>query len=167
MSPKTTIALGAALVLLSSASIAFAKTDKEFLTDAIQGNLGEISVGELAQKNGESEGVRSFGKMLVDDHSAANATAKALAMKHDLTAPTEPKAEAKEVHDKLAKLSGDAFDREFAKAMIDDHKKDIEEFADQAEGSGDVANFAKETLPTLQKHLQTAQSLSAGKAAQN
>jgi uncharacterized protein DUF4142 len=35
-------------------------------------------------------------------------------MKHDVTVPTEPKADAKEMHDKLAQLSGDAFDKEFA-----------------------------------------------------
>ena len=35
MSTRCTIALGAALVLLSSVSIAVAKTDKDFLSDAI------------------------------------------------------------------------------------------------------------------------------------
>ena len=167
MSSRSTIVLGTALVLLFSGSIAFAKTDKEFLSDVVQANLAEISVGELAVKNGKSEDVRSYGQMLVTDHSAANAKATALAIKHDVTAPTEPKADAKEMHDKLAQLSGDAFDKEFAKDMVEGHKKVIKEFEEQANGSGDVANFAKETLPTLQKHLETVQSLSAGKAAQN
>ena len=36
----------------------------------------------------------------------------------------------------------------------------------QAKGSDDVASFAKDTLPTLKKHLQTAQSLESGKSAQ-
>jgi putative membrane protein len=152
---------------LSSVSIALGKTDKEFLSDAVQANLAEISVGELAVKKGKSEDVRSYGQMLVTDHSGANAKATALAMKHDVTAPTEPKADAKAMHDKLAKLSGDAFDKEFARDMVEGHKKVIQEFEEQAKGSGDVANFAKDTLPTLQKHLATAQSLSSGKAAQN
>ena len=99
MSTRFTIALGAALVLLSSVSIAVAKTDKDFLSDAIQGNLGEISVGQLAQQNGNSDGVRSFGQMLVQDHSAANEKALQLAKSHDLTPPSEPKGEAKQVHD--------------------------------------------------------------------
>jgi putative membrane protein len=123
MRNKSAIALGVALVFFGTASLAFAKTDKEFLSDAIQGNLGEISIGELAQKNGKSEGVRSFGKMLVQDHSAADDKAVRLAKVHDLTPPTEPKAEAKQVHDKLAKLSGDDFDKEFAKAMVEDQKR--------------------------------------------
>ena len=166
MRNKSLLILGATLIIASSVSLAFAKTDKDFLTDAIQGNLGEISVGQLAQQNGKSDGVRSFGQMLVEDHSAANEKAMKLAKTHDLKPPSEPKAEAKQVHDKLAKLSGEAFDKEFAKAMVDDHKKDIKEFEEQAQGSGDVATFAKDTLPTLKKHLETAQSLTRGKSAQ-
>jgi putative membrane protein len=167
MRTKSAIALGAALFLAGSASLALAKTDNEFLTDAIQGNLGEISVGELAQKNGNSDGVRSYGRMLVQDHSAANEKAMSLAKAHDLAPPTEPNDEAKQLHDKLAKLSGAAFDKEFTDEMVKDHKQAIAEFEAQASGSGDVANFAKDTVPTLKKHLKTAQSLSTAKSAQN
>jgi hypothetical protein len=53
------IIAGAAVAFLTSVSLAAAKSDSGFLTDAIQGNLGEISIGELAQKNGGSEGVKS------------------------------------------------------------------------------------------------------------
>src|SRR6185437_9592857 len=117
---RSTTTIAAAMVLLGTFSFAFAKSDKEFLTDAIQGNLGEISVGELAQKNGKSDGVRSFGQMLAQDHSAANEKAMNLAKAHDLTPPNEPKSEAKQLHDKLAKLSGDEFDKEFVQAMVED-----------------------------------------------
>jgi putative membrane protein len=142
-----------------------AKSDSAFLTDAIQGNLSEISIGELAQKNGASEGVKSFGQMLVQDHSTANEKAMILAKAHSVTPPTEPKAESKSLHDRLAKLSGEQFDKEFAKAMVEDHKKDIKEFEDQTKGADDVASFAKDTVPTLKKHLQTAQSLMSQKSA--
>jgi putative membrane protein len=160
------VTLGATLILCGSAASASAKSDKAFLKDAIQGNLGEVSLGQLAQKNGNSEGVRSFGQMLVQDHSASNQKATALAKKEGVTPPTEPKPEAKAEQDKLSKLSGDAFDKEFVNYMVKDHQKDIEEFEKQAKGSDEVASFAKDTLPTLQKHLQTAQSLGGGKSAQ-
>lgn len=90
------------------------------LLDLDQGNLGEFSLGQLAQKNGTGEGVRSFGQMLVQDHSASNEEA------------TEPKQEAKAEHDKLSKLSGDTFDKEFVNYMVKDHQKDIKEFEKQA-----------------------------------
>ena len=71
MNTKALAGLGVAL-MLAYVTTASAKPNQAFLTDAIQGNLAEISMGQLAQKNGGSDGVRSFGQMLVQDHSAAN-----------------------------------------------------------------------------------------------
>ena len=166
MNSKSLVAVGAGLILLGSVAAASAKSNQEFLTDAIQGNLVEISLGQLAQKNAGSDGVRSFGQMLVQNHSAANEKATSLAQTQGVTPPTEPKPKAKQEYDRLSKLNGQAFDEKFAKHMVADHKKDIKEFEKQAKGSDDVASFAKDTLPTLKKHLQTAQSLESGKSAQ-
>ena len=165
MITKSVIAAGAGLIMLGSVTAASAKPNQAFLNDAIQGNLAEISMGQLAQKNGGSDGVRSFGQMLVQDHSAANEKAMSLAQTEGVTPPTAPKPEAKQEYDRMSKLNGAAFDKEFAKHMVADHKKDIAEFQAQAKGTDDVASFAKDTLPTLQKHLQTAQSLESGKPA--
>lgn len=158
--------MGTGLFILGCIATSSAKPNQAFLNDAIQGNLAEISLGQLAQRNGASDGVRSFGQMLVQDHWAANDKATALAKTQDVTPPVAPKAETKKELDRLSKLNGKAFDQEFAKHMVADHKKDIAEFKAQARGSDDVASFAKDTLPTLQKHLQTAESLRAGKPAQ-
>jgi putative membrane protein len=137
------------------------------LTEAIQINLAEISVGDLAQKNGGSDDVKSFGKMLVEDHTASNTKATSLAQAKGITPPAEPNAEEKKMHDDLAKLSGAEFDREFAKAMVMGHEKAIAKFEVVAKGDDDVAKFAQETLPTLQKHLKTAQSLKPSQSTQN
>ena len=60
----------------------------------------------------------------------------------------------------MSKLSGDAFDRQFVRHMVDDHKKDVAEYQREPKRRNDpAAGYASETLPTLQKHLQTAQSL--------
>jgi putative membrane protein len=55
----------------------------------------EISLGQLAHKNAVSDGVRSFGQMLVQDHLAANEKATSLAQTQGVTPPTEPKPKAK------------------------------------------------------------------------
>jgi putative membrane protein len=61
----------------------------------------------------------------------------------------------------MSKLSGATFDREFVKHMVDDHKKDIKEYEKEAKADDAAGAYAKETLPTLRKHLDTAQSLSS------
>ena len=160
------VIMSVVLILAGFSTQALAKSDTAFLNEAIQINLAEISVGDLAQKNGGSDDVKSFGKMLVDDHTASNMKATSLAQSNGVTPPTEPKAADKQKHDELAKLSGADFDREFAKAMVKGHEEAISKFEAASKGDDDIAKFAQETLPTLQKHLKTAQTLASSKSAQ-
>ena len=151
--------IGAALILAGSITTAPAKSDTTFLTDAIQINLAEISVGDLAQQKGGSDDVKSFGKMLVDDHTASNAKATSLAQANGVTPPTEPSAADKKKHDELEKLSGAEFDREFAKAMVKGHEEAIAKFEAASKGNDDVAKFAQETLFQLCKNTSRPHNL--------
>jgi putative membrane protein len=67
--------------------------------------------------------------------------------------------EAQKERDKLMGLHGADFDKEFAKYMAKDHKKDIADYEKAAKMKGDVGKLAQETLPTLHKHLDEAQKL--------
>jgi putative membrane protein len=141
------------------------KKDETFIRDAIEGNLAEVEMGKLAQDKGQSDAVKSFGQMLVTDHGNANQAATSVANQIGVTPPTEPNKVQKAMHDKLSKLSGNAFDKQFATEMVSDHKKDIQKYQQAAKKKNDpVADYANQTLPTLQKHLQTAQSLTADKS---
>jgi hypothetical protein len=42
---------------------------------------------------------------------------------------------------------------------VSDHQSDIKEYQEEAQKSDAVGSYAKEALPTLQKHLQEAQKL--------
>jgi putative membrane protein len=165
--------LGAALAAaLMIAGTAFAqektgapdKQGQKFLTEAIQGNLAEVEMGKLAQQKGQSEAVKSFGQMLVTDHGDALQKATALATAAGMTPPTQPNAKQKAEHDRMAKMSGGQFDREFGKMMVADHKKDIAEYEKAAKKNDDVGKYAKDSLPVLQKHLKQAQSLTVAPA---
>src|SRR5918999_6425142 len=104
------------------------KAAQTFVIKAIQGNLAEVAMGQLAQQKGNSDGVRSFGQQLVTDHSAANQKLTSLASGMGVTPPTAQNKKQKSDHAKMSKLSGDAFDREFAKHMVADHRKDIADY---------------------------------------
>ena len=61
---------------------------------------------------------------------------------------------------KLQKLSGQAFDHEFVRYMVQDHEKDIAEFRQESQnGPTPAKDLAAQTLPTLEKHLQMAKAL--------
>jgi putative membrane protein len=159
MKRKTILGLGVALVIGGAGSAFSAENDQAFIKKVIQGNLGEVQIGQLAQKNGSSDAVKSFGQTLVTDHTANNDKAKTVASAIGVTPPTDPSPEATKTIDKLSKLTGAAFDKEFAKDMVADHRKDIKEFSVMAKGKNtEVADFAKQTLPTLRKHLQLAET---------
>lgn len=160
-----TASLVAALTGSVSATSAKEQPGQQFITKAIEGNLAEVQLGQLAQQKGASDGVRSFGQQLATDHTAANQRATAVAGQMGVTPPSEPNKQQKAVYDRMSKLSGDAFDRQFVKHMVDDHKKDIAEYQKEAKRRNDpAAGYASETLPTLQQHLQTAQSLAKDSA---
>jgi putative membrane protein len=150
----------AAALAFAAPGFAQDKASQKFLKEAIEGNLAEVQMGQLAQKNGSSDGVRSFGQMLEKDHSEAAKKASAAATSMGVMPPTAPNAKQKATYDRMAKLSGTAFDREFAKYMLDDHKKDIQDYEKAAKKSDAAGSYANEALPTLRKHLETAQGLS-------
>jgi putative membrane protein len=161
---RTISLLAAGIVAAAVTGSAFAQgADQKFIKDAIEGNLAEVKMGQLAQQNGASQGVKDFGQMLVTDHGQANTKAQSVAQSLNVTPPTEPNAKQKKDYDKMSKLNGAAFDKAFAQHMVMDHKKDIAAFQKETKSKNQTAAaFAKETLPTLQKHLQTAQSLQKG-----
>jgi len=154
--------LAAALALTAGAHAQNNKVDsasKKFLTTAIEGDLAEIDVGKLAQQKGQSEDVKSFGQQLVKDHSEHKDKAIALAKQLGVDPPTGPSVAQKATYLKLKLLSGASFDRSFANSMVKDHQADIEDYQKQTAKNDPTGPFAKETLPTLQKHLKMAQSV--------
>lgn len=163
---KTAIMGLAAAAALTGSSYAMAKDqpNQAFIKQAIEGNLAEVQVGQLAQQKGTSDAVKNFGRQLETDHSAANQKAMSVASSLNVTPPTEPSKKQQAVYQKLSKLSGTAFDREFVKDMLADHKKAVAAYEKESKRQNDpAASYAGETLPTLQDHLQTAQSLSTAK----
>ncbi len=147
-------------VLLSSAALAANPRGDAFMEKAIQGNLAEIKVGQLAQQKGATEDVRRFGAVLERDHSEANRQAMSAAASMGVTPPGTPGTKEQAEYQRLAALSGRQFDRAFVKEMVRDHRKDIAEFKEEAKASkGPAGIYAKASLPTLEKHLRLAESL--------
>jgi putative membrane protein len=151
-----------AAVLVVVASAAFAESNgaaKKFLTEAIEGNFAEVQMGELAQTNAESADVKSYGQMLVKDHGTANQKAMAVAKSMNIPTPAGPSAKQKSDHQKMSKKHGAAFDREFAQHMVADHKKDVASYRKHAKSKDPSGQYAQETLPVLQQHLEQAMEL--------
>lgn len=134
-------------------------------------NQEEIEAGKMAQSNGTAR-AQEFGRMLVDDHSKADSELTDLAKKLNIDLSALPmhkssdKAQEKmqektKMHDKLASLRGDDFDKAFGKHLADGHERVIALVRSWRSNckEQDLCSFLDKTLPVLQKHLDAAQAL--------
>ena len=143
----------ATLLAISLANVsAKDKAGETFLKKAIEGNFAEVSMGDLAQKNGQSDDVKSYGKLLYADHAAANQKALDAAKGLGMNPPSGPNA----------KQSAD-YDKMFAAHMVADHQKDLAEYKKATKNKDAAGEYAAGQIDTLQKHLDTAKSLRPGK----
>ncbi len=145
-------------------SSAPSSSDREFMMKAAIGGMEEVELGRLATQKAASPDVKQFGQRMVDDHSKANSELMGLAARKAVSLPTALDKQHQDDVDKLSKLSGAAFDREYMSMMVKDHQEDVAEFEREAASGADtdVKQWAERTLPTLRQHLQMAQE-TAGK----
>src|SRR6266540_2705868 len=120
--------------------------DKTFMKKAARGGMMEVAMGRLAEQNGQSDDVKSFGKRMVADHSKANDELKSIAEKKSVKLPSKERSE---------KWSSD---KAYMDMMVKDHEKDLAEFQNEANNGSDpdVKKFAEDTAKVVQEHLDLA-----------
>ena len=120
----------------------------------------EVQQGKLAQEKAGNEKVKEFGKRMEQDHSKANEELKKIASDKDIQLSNDLDKKHKGKVDKLTKLSGADFDKQYMDAMVSDHKEDIKKFQRVADKGKDaeLKQFASQTLPILKEHLQLAET---------
>lgn len=157
-----TSAVAVVLAILTIAWAAYAQ-DRSFWTDAAQIGTAEVALGTLGSQKAQNEKVKQFAEQVVKDHSTVNDELKSIASGKSVSLPTDVSTKQKAAYDKLNGLSGADFDREFIKVMVKDHQSAVKLFEKQSrnETDADAKAFAAKHLPTLQGHLQTAQSISS------
>jgi len=128
-------------VTLGGTASSLSPKDKAFMKKAARGGMGN-----LADQNGQSEDVKSFGKRMVTDHSKANEELKSIAEKKGVKLPSKEPSE---------KWSSD---KAYMNMMVKDHEKDLAEFQDEAANGSDpdVKKFAEDTAKVVQEHLDLA-----------
>jgi len=130
----------------ASKSSSLSAKDKTFIKKAAKGGMMEVAMGNLAEQNGKSEDVKSFGKRMVTDHSKANDELKSIASKKGVT-----------LSSKEPTLKWNS-DKTYIDMMVKDHEKDLAEFREEAKTGSDpeVKKFAEDTAKIVQEHLELA-----------
>ena len=124
--------------------------------------------------------------MMIDEHTRAGEELKQAVSRFNVAPPAGLEGEHKDLHERLSKLQGAEFDREYMQAMVESHRDVIDQLGSRVDGgnrttgtSGANSNanaaptpeqsdnpatmavnqWAARTLPAAQKHLDHAQML--------
>ena len=138
------------------------RSDRKMLEELAQGNMAEVDAGKMALEKSQNAEVKKFAQQMVDDHTKALGEVQALATAKNVTLPDGAGAMAKTKATALKALSGNLFDKEYAKrAGVGDHEstvKLLQKIQKNAKDS-DLKALAGKMLPTVEHHLDMAKSL--------
>ena len=150
-------------LLLGAQTATLTPNEKDFIEFAGEFNLTLIRLGQMAQEEAASTKVKEFGRMMQQEHQANLETLAALAQKDGgVTPQTLDSVHVGEVKH-LQEASGPTFDREFLKAVVNDHETALTAFRREASSgiSKNLKSYAAAALPVLQQHVKQAKALSA------
>ena len=159
------VRLAAAAAALSLAHVAVAADlshkDEKYVAKTAHGLISEVAMGEMAQKNAADERVKQFGKRMVDDHGKDLANLKELAGQKKVTLPDAMDHDQKKEFDKLSKLNGKDFDKEYVKYEAKDHKEDVEDQGKEMKSTSDLdlKKFAAAAYDTVSRHKKIVDDL--------
>jgi len=140
-----------------------ARSDSDFVNAVAMDGMAEVELGRLAVGKAKSPEVKQFAQRMVADHSKAHAELKQLMSNKNVTLTAEPNAQQKADKDRLSKLSGAEFDREYMSLMSAGHDKAVAAFEEEARNGheADVKTWAAKILPTLKEHQSLAKQIAA------
>lgn len=133
--------------------------DQRFIDRAARDQMADIELAKLASERAQSQDVKGIAQTLVQDNQKANDELKQIAQKKGAKVPTEASRGAKREHDRLAKLSGTEFDREYVRYMLKDHDKDLKDFQKEAKSGkdADLKKFASDNVAIMEQHRKQMQ----------
>ena len=164
---KTAIFASAALLALAAATPSFAQSvpektgvnqalgvapkTQDFVTLAAQSDMLEIQSSKLALQKSDSAKTKTFAQNMIDDHTKTSTELKGLVssgkVKVDAPSALDKAHEAK--LDKLTKLNGKDFTKEYDDMQVSAHKDAVSLFERYGKDGDnpDLKAFAGKTLP--------------------
>jgi putative membrane protein len=144
-----------------------AVTDPQIAAIVVAANNVDIAGGKMAQAKSKNASVKSFGKMMVTDHSAVNTQATNLVKKLNVT-PEESETsrgmtdKGKATSDSLSKMSGAAFDKAYIDNEVAYHQQvldAIDKTLIPNAQNAELKALLEQTRPAVAAHLKSAQDI--------
>jgi putative membrane protein len=136
--------------------------EKNFVMDAARSSMAEKQLGDLAEQKASNDSVKNLAKEIKDEHTQSVEKLQQIASNKNVSFPSDLSRSDRTIVERLQKLSGEEFDKEYMKQTVKEHQKDVENYRQQAKNAkdADVKEYAQNTLPTLEQHLNRARQVS-------
>jgi putative membrane protein len=149
---------------IGSATAPTADSSIDPVAQAVEMHNAEIALARIASGKAQNPKVKSFAEMLIKDHT--DALRKLQSVQGVTTTNMKPSARHQANAERLSKISGSEFDREYMRAAVSDHQEALRFFEQQSKADdsaaplpGNLAKVSQEIIPAIREHLQKAQSI--------
>jgi putative membrane protein len=133
--------------------------DVDFVREQLAVGEKQLGLARLASQRATRPAVKKFGESLLRDYQQATEDLRQIAARQGVNAPRE--ADQLRVEgDRLSRLSGEQFEREYLTEIITDHQDAVGDLEKAAKGgTPEIRQWAAQTLPIVRRHLEEARQL--------
>jgi putative membrane protein len=140
-------------------------TTKGFVTAAATSDMYEVEAGKIAEARGQSQGVRDFGRHMVEAHTQTTDQLKTVLAGNNInvTPPTHLDNRRQGMIDDLRGAKPADFDHRYLSQQEAAHKEArilMRGYAKNGDNNA-VKQFAAETLPKIEDHLAMVEKMQA------
>jgi putative membrane protein len=131
-------------------------TDATFLRKALEGGMEEVQRAQAAMRSAQRAEVRNVASMMLEDHRRTNEKLTQLASSKGWNVPSSASTAES---DQSTMAAGAGFDDNYLEQEIRHHRETISLFRAQSSSGSDpeLRQFATDTLPALEHHLEMLQ----------
>lgn len=132
--------------------------DQSFVQQAIGSDIFEIKSSELALQRSRNPRTREFAQRMINDHTRSSEQLRAIAQANNILLPTGMGPEQERAFVAISNTRR-IFDNEYFRQQAFAHQTAIRVYETEVNGgyNPQLRQFAQQTLPMLQEHLQLAE----------
>ena len=142
--------------------------DQKFVEFVSTNDQFEIQAAQLAERNAQDDQIKRMAQQIAQDHQQSSQKLQQAAQQAGIQVSQQLKPHQQAMLQELQQMQGQEFDRAWLYGNVAGHTKAVLKFRDEArEGQNEqIKQFAQQTLPVIQKHLQHAQEMAQFDTAQ-
>ena len=132
------------------------RRDARFVYEVVSSDYAGIKIAELANQRSQSPELKQIAQRLIADHTTSLTELKTLAQAKAIALPVEETDPSMRKLERLARESGEDFDKEWCREMVALHERNITKFEERLEDTEDpdLKAFINKNLLVLKQHHQ-------------